>query len=157
MFYSGKRVPAWIQPRYTRTSRRLKKGHMEATDPTSRSCRNRRCLFTPEWRDEQLVLITGLIFRRKRQRAGGGGSSSAPTWTLYAFALDVEMMLAPLPHHLPSSASSCVLLPCFKYFVWDGTHPFPNAAACPCVPSGGFRRGVSCISGHTGSDRVAGD
>lgn len=106
-----KHVLALMQLWSTQISRRWKKkGHMEAMDPTSCSCRtlrdNRQCLFTLQRRDEQLVLIIGLIFRRKRR--WGGGLSSAPTWTSYSFALDVRqcwplLLTTSPPLHPPVS------------------------------------------------------
>ena len=71
----------------------------------------------------------------------GGASSAAPTWTLFfAFPFGFWGLLASLPITPPPSlASFCVLLSCFKYFVWEGTNQLPNAALCPCPSSEGFR------------------
>lgn len=106
--------------------------HMEAMDPTSSSCWTLRddtgSLCTRQRRDKQLVLIIGLISDVR----GDEEEEEAATAAVHT----------PHPHELPfalrlSSASPCVSLPRFKYFVWVGTNQFPKAPTCPCVSSGG--------------------
>lgn len=94
-----KHIPALTQlwPTQISTAKVKKMGHMEAMRPHIALLQDlrddRECLFTLQWRDEQLVLITGLISRRKTRWGGGGGLSSAPTWTSHSsIALDVLLV-----------------------------------------------------------------